>query len=115
MDKYFFQEGKTPAHLAIFLQVNGERFYVVIEAQIAECHQQIVSIHRFSIFCDTALDGLTADEGDELGDTLLYALSGILGYFAILRYGHLHYFDNIANGQKAVLLTQHDAVSIVSV
>lgn len=103
------------SYLAILLQVNGERFNIVVKAQIAEGDQQIIPIDSLAILGDTALDGLAAYKGYELRDALLYTLSGVFGDFAVLRHRHLHYLDDVADGKEAILFAQHAAMSVLSV
>jgi len=85
------------------LQVNGQWFHVIVESQIAERHQQVVPVDCLAILRDATFDGLTANEGYELGDTLLDALSCILGYLAVLGHRNLHDLNDVADGQKSVL------------
>ena len=44
------------------------------------------------------------DEGDELADTLLHTLPGLLGHLAGVGHDLLHHLGDVVDGQESVLL-----------
>jgi hypothetical protein len=97
---------------AVFDQVHFERFNVVVEAQRAHCKQNVFAVDGLALLQVTTIAGLTGDEGNEFGHTLLDTFACIFGHLAIGRNGHFHDFCDIGDGQKTVLFAQQGGATL---
>ena len=92
--------------VAELVQVDLERLDVVVEAERRHGVQYVLAVDGLALLLRAALGRLARYEADELGDALLHALFGVLGYLAALGYGLLHQLGHIRYGQEAVLFAQ---------
>lgn len=92
--------------LAVLLQVQLQGLHVIVEAQGGHGEENVLAVDCFPSFVMAPVAGLGGDEGDELGDALLDAFSGILGDFSTVRNDLLHEFRHVGDWQEAVLFSQ---------
>lgn len=84
--------------LPVLLQVQLQRFDVVVESQGGHGVENIFPVDRLPTFVVAPVTRLGRDEGDELRDALLDAFSGILGDFPTVRNYFLHQLRNVSYG-----------------
>jgi hypothetical protein len=99
--------------LAVLDQVHFERFNVVVKAQCAHCKQNVFAVDGLALLQMTTIAGLTRDEGNELGHTLLHTFTGVFGHLSVGRNGHFHDFGDVGDGQKPVLFAQHGRAALL--
>ena len=69
----------TKTYLSVFLEIDFEGFYIIVKAERWHGKEDVFSVDGLAFFLVAPLAGLTGDEADELGHTLLDAFLGVLG------------------------------------
>ena len=87
--------------LPVLRQVHLQNISIALEAQNLNGGKDVLSINGFSFLILALLACFTCYERNELRDTLLYRLFGILGNFGIVRQCFLHDSPDIGNGEEA--------------
>ncbi|KAK3411591.1 hypothetical protein EUGRSUZ_I00332 [Eucalyptus grandis] len=90
--------------LVVPVEVHLEGGNVVLEAEGGHGPEEVVAVDGLALLTLALVRGLPGDEADELRDTLLDGLLGLLGDLGVRREGPLHDPAHVGDRQESVLL-----------